>query len=72
MKEILSVFKDVGPTVKSIFSDILPEIPAMGERVLPTLIEIVGKDHPVIRIGVIGLAVIILYILFMLFKPRKG
>ena len=71
MEEILSFLKDVGPTVKDIFADILPEIPSMGGRVLPTLLEIVGKDHPLIRIAGIGLAVMILYILFVLFKPRK-
>ena len=72
MEELLSVLKDVGPTVKAIFADILPEIPSMGGRVLPTLLEIVGKDHPIIRIGGAALAVIILYILFVLLKPRKG
>ena len=71
MEELLSVLKDVGPTVKVIFADILPQVPAMGERALPTFIEIIGKDHPIIRIVGIGLAVMILYILFILFKPRK-
>jgi hypothetical protein len=71
MEEILSVLKDVGPTVKSIFSDILPQIPALGTSVLPDVITIIGEDHPVIRIAGIGLAVMILFILFMLLKPRK-
>jgi len=71
MEEILSVLKDVGPTVRSIFSGVLPQLPAMGKRVLPGLLEIIGKDHPMIRIVGIALAVMILYILFVLFKPRK-
>ena len=71
MEEILSVLKDVGPTVKSIFADVLPQVPALSKRVLPTIIDIIGKDHPIIRIVGISLAVMILFILFMLLKPRK-
>ena len=71
MEELLSVLKDVGPTVKSLFTEILPQILALTKRVLPNLMESIGREYPIIPAVIIGLAVIILFILFILIKPRK-